>query len=237
MDHEIDRDPNSQPSIAEMAEAAIRILAQGSPNGFVVLIETENTDTAAHRNDIAALLQDLWVFDEAVQHALRFQRTAPGDTLVILTGDHDTGGLSITYAQKDFSTLSSNNRFYAAPEHLQMVSGITISLLKASAVLGARPSPEALDALVATHFPGFRLDADLREAILSQRMLDLNYTYPTENALGRMVARQTGVYWGTAGHTTQPVAVGALGPGAGRFTGYMDNTDFGVILHQLISGR
>ena len=49
-----------------------------------------------------------------------------------------------------------------------------------------------------------------------------------------MVARQTGYYWGTSGHTPEPVAVGAIGPGAELFRGYQDNTDFGKHLHRLI---
>ena len=55
--------------------------------------------------------------------------------------------------------------------------------------------------------------------------------------LGRMVARQTGFYWGTSGHTTEPVVVGALGPGAALFRGYMDNTDFAKSIHRLLEGR
>jgi len=236
LDFEIDRDPNSQPSIAEMTEAAIRLLAKDSPNGFVVLIENENPDTAGHRNDLAALIRDLWAFDRAVQVALEFQRRTSGDTLLLVTGDHETGGLSVTYAQKDLSTTSSRNRFYAARAHLAMVDRITISLEKAAEQLGKTPTPDALDKLLADHFPGFRLDPDLREAILKQQMLERNFTYPTQNALARMVARQTGVYWGTSGHTTEPVVVGALGPGADRFRGYADNTAFGKILHQLLAG-
>jgi alkaline phosphatase len=50
-----------------------------------------------------------------------------------------------------------------------------------------------------------------------------------------MVARQTGFYWGTGGHATDPVPVGALGVGAEAFRGYYDNTDFGRALLQLVS--
>ena len=236
LDFEIDRDPRAQPSMADMAAAAIRLLSQGSPNGFVLFLENENPDTASHRNDVASLIRDLWVFDRAVQHALEFQRRTPGETLLLVTGDHETGGLSVTYAQKDMSTTSSRNRFYAAAEHLDLIKGITISHERAAERLGKTPTPEALDALLREHFPGFRLDPDLREAILKQQMLDRNFTYPTQNALGRMVARQTGFYWGTSGHTTEPVVVGAMGPGADAFHGYLDNTDFGKILHRLLGG-
>lgn len=237
MGHEIDRVAEKEPSMAEMAEAAIRVLSRESPNGFVLLLETENTDTAGHRNDIAALIRDLWVFDGAVKLALEFQRKAPAETLIIVTGDHETGGLGPTYALKDLSDRSSRNRFYAGPAHLDMINRITMSIEKAAETLGKKPTAEALDKLVAEHFPGFRLDPDLREAILKQELLERNFTYPTQSALARMVSRQTGFYWGTSGHTAQPVVVGALGPGAERFKGYLDNTDFGKIIYRLIEGQ
>jgi alkaline phosphatase len=94
-----------------------------------------------------------------------------------------------------------------------------------------------VDKLVGTHFPGFQLDDDLREAILKRQLLERNHSYAVQNALGRMVARQSGVYWGTSGHTTEPVVVGAIGPGAERFRGYHDNTDFARILHDLFGQK
>lgn len=222
-----------EPSFADMMRAALKTLSADSPKGFFLFFENENTDTAGHRNDAAALMRDLWAFDEALRVALEFQRGSP-DTLIVVTGDHETGGLSITYAFKDLADTSSKNRFYAGDAHLRLLNGISISFDKALETLGKKPSGEALDKLIAAHFPGFRLDADLREAILGGRLLERNYGYAVQNALGRMVARQTGIYWGTSGHTTEPVVVGAIGPGAERFKGYHDNTDFARILHGLL---
>ena len=73
--------------------------------------------------------------------------------------------------------------------------------------------------------------------MLGRKTDERNFAYLPQNALGRMVARQTGYYWGTGGHTPEPVAVGAIGPGAELFRGYQDNTDFGKHLHRLIGGR
>jgi alkaline phosphatase len=236
MDFELDRDPAQEPTTAEMAAAALRALSQQSPNGFVLLVENENTDTASHVNDAASLMHALWAFDDAVKVALEFQRRNPG-TLVIITGDHETGGFSPTYALKDMSSLSSSNRFYSGDEHLRMLGRITMSLGMVKEKLGKKPSADVLDALLAKHFPEFRLDADLRELVLKQQALDRNFTYVPQNILGRMIARQTGYYWGNSGHTPEPVAVGAIGPGAELFRGYQDNTDFGKHLHRLIQGK
>jgi alkaline phosphatase len=236
MDFEIDRNPAQEPTTAEMAVAALRALSQQSPNGFVLLVENENTDTAAHQTDAASLMRALWAIDDAVKVALEFQRRNP-DTLVIVTGDHETGGFSPTYALKDLSSVSSSNRFYPADDQLRMLGGIKMSLSMVREKLGRKPTAEALDKLVADHFPGFRLDDDLRQLILGRKTDERNFTYLPQSALGRMIARQTGYYWGTSGHTPEPVAVGAIGPGAELFRGYQDNTDFGKHLHRLIGGK
>jgi alkaline phosphatase len=233
MSFEIDRDPAKEPSMAEMTQAALKALSSSSPKGFVLFVENENTDTAGHYNDAAGVMRALWAFDEALKVALDFRGKAPNDTLVIVTGDHETGGMSVTYARRPGS---GDARPFAGIADLQRLERITMSFGAAASALGRKPSAEALDKLIARHFPDFRLDADLREAIVNQSQLDFNFSYATQNALGRMVARQTGFYWGTAGHTTEPVAVGAIGPGAERFKGYQDNTEFARSLQSLISG-
>jgi len=237
MDFEIDRDAAAkEPTTAEMAAAALKALSHASPNGFVLLVENENIDTAGHANDAASLMRALWAFDDAVKVALEFQRTSP-DTLILITGDHETGGFSPTYALKDLTSLSSRNRYYSGDAELQMLARITMSLNMVKEKLGDKPTGAVLDELLAKHFPGFTLDKDLRELILENRALERNTFYLPQNILGRMIARQTGYYWGTAGHTPEPVAVGAIGPGEQLFRGYQDNTDFGKHLQRLINGR
>lgn len=239
MNFELDRDPAKEPSTAEMARAALDVLSRNNPNGFVLLVENENTDTAGHDNDIAALTRALWAFDDAVKVALEFQQQTPGETLILVTGDHETGGLSVTYAQRELSGPGAKERIYPATKELEMIQRITISLAALEQALGVAPKGEDLDQLVAKHFSGFKLDADLREAILKRTPLERNLMGygAIRAALSRMVSRQTGFYWGTTGHTTEPVAVGALGPGAQLFRGYQDNTEFARHLHKLIDGK
>ena len=52
-----------------------------------------------------------------------------------------------------------------------------------------------------------------------------------------MVANNTQAYWSTGGHTNHPVFVAALGPGAEKFKGYQDNTDFGKNLKAILEGK
>jgi alkaline phosphatase len=236
MGFDIESDRGREPTMAEMTTGALKALSQASPDGFVLLVENGNTDVAGHANDAATLMRALWATDDAVKVALDFQRDSP-DTLVIVTGDHETGGFSPTSALKDLSSQSSRNNLVVGDAQIKMLAPITMSLTTAAKKLGKEPSAEALDTLVAKHFPSFKLDADLRESILKQKPLERNHGYAVPNVLGRMVARQTGIYWGTGGHTSEPVLVGAAGPGSDLFRGYQDNTDFGKNLHRLIEAR
>ena len=118
-----------------------------------------------------------------------------------------------------------------------MLSRITMSFNKVKEKLGVKPAGAVLDGLVAKHFPGFALDTDLRALILSNQPLERNAVYVPQNTLARMVARQAGFYWGTSGHTPEPIVIGAMGPGAQLFRGWQDNTDFGQSLHRLIMGQ
>ena len=236
MSFELDRDASKEPTTAEMASAALDVLSRDNPKGFVLLVENENIDTAGHHNDIAALMHALWAFDDAVKVALEFQRKAPGETLILIAGDHETGGLSVTYAVRDLTGVGAKLRLSPTIKELEMIRGITASLAVVDRAYARAPKPEELDQLLSRHFAGFTLDADLREAIARRTQLERNFAGygPVRAALSRMVSRQTGFYWGTTGHTTEPVAVGALGPGSHLFRGYQDNTDFARHVHALI---
>lgn len=84
----------SEVRLPDLARWAIDHL-DDDPDGFFLLIEHEGTDGASHQNNAADLRSALASFDEAVGVALDFA-AGRGDTLVIVTGDHETGGLRIS---------------------------------------------------------------------------------------------------------------------------------------------
>ena len=203
--------------------------------GFENMLDTVRGAVHPARGDIGTGDQVKLPQAVVAHQAMGFGTTGCGQVVVVRAGgDHETGALSATYALKDLSSTSSRNRFYTANAQLEMLTRIRMSLDKASEALGKEPDAAVLDKLVAENFPGFTLDSDLRDGIVRQQVLERNFSYPTQNTLGRMVSRQTGIYWGTSGHSTEPVIVGAIGPGAERFKGYMDNTDFGRALQQML---
>jgi alkaline phosphatase len=91
--------PGGSPPLAHWATRALELLSRRSSpagRGFFVLIEEEGIDSAAHRRDLPAMTRALLRFDGAVAAAVRFA-AADGRTLVLVVGDHATGGLSIDY--------------------------------------------------------------------------------------------------------------------------------------------
>jgi alkaline phosphatase len=83
----------NEPTLAELSQRAIDVL-QKDRDGFFLMIEGSQIDWACHGNDAEAMVVQLRSFDEAVGRALSFA-DKDGRTLVLVTADHETGGLSI----------------------------------------------------------------------------------------------------------------------------------------------
>ncbi len=80
-------------SLSEMTSKALGILSRDR-DGFFLLVEEEGIDEFAHRNNAEKTLLTGQALDKAVEVALRFAATHPG-TLIVVAGDHETGGLAI----------------------------------------------------------------------------------------------------------------------------------------------
>ena len=238
MSFELDRDKTAEPSVYDMTRATIRLLHDRNPRGFFAFIESENIDTASHLSDIASVVHDYREFDRAVGLAYDFYRKYPHDTLILVTSDHETGGLGFTLALNDLSSTRSENQVAGNDDDLKKIRSIDISLQKASRILGRNPTPESVDKLMREHFQGFTLAPEFKDAIVKRRPISRTlFTDLTAQALGAMVANNTQAYWQTSTHTNQPVLVAALGVGAERFKGYYDNVDFGKKLKSVIEGK
>lgn len=84
--------------LMKMVEHAVNCL-ENSENGFFMMVEGAQIDWAGHANDSAYLMAELFDFDQAVGVALDFAR-ANGETLVIVTSDHETGGFTLVRPKK-----------------------------------------------------------------------------------------------------------------------------------------
>lgn len=82
--------------LEDMTATALAILDR-NPNGFFLMVENEESDTQAHANaDVSVITAEMLDFDRVVGLALDYRSQHP-ETLVLVTGDHETGGLSLPY--------------------------------------------------------------------------------------------------------------------------------------------
>ena len=92
MPYEIDRN-NGEPTLADITHLGITQLS--NDNGFFMMVEGGKIDWAAHDNDIATMIHEVVAFNNAVDQALVFYSRHPKNTLILVTADHETGGLSL----------------------------------------------------------------------------------------------------------------------------------------------
>ncbi|MGN0316001.1 MAG: alkaline phosphatase [Fusicatenibacter sp.] len=93
-------------ALADYVEKGIELL--DNDNGFFMMVEGGKIDWACHANDAAATITDTIALDDAVAKAVEFYYAHPDETLILVTGDHETGGLTIGFAGTDYDTFLAN---------------------------------------------------------------------------------------------------------------------------------
>ncbi len=76
--------------------------------GFFLMTESGKIDWACHANDAAASIHDVLEMSNAVQAAVEFYNMHPNETLILVTADHETGGMGIGYKTTNYDTFLTN---------------------------------------------------------------------------------------------------------------------------------
>ncbi len=105
MSYQIDLQ-DGQWALADYVKKGIEVL--DNEEGFFMMVEGGKIDWACHANDATSTITDTVALDNAVQEAVKFYEENPDETLIIVTGDHETGGLTIGYAGTDYDTFLTN---------------------------------------------------------------------------------------------------------------------------------
>lgn len=105
LDYEIDRD---EWALADYVEKGIECLAEDNDRGFFMLVEGGKIDWACHANDAATAVTEVKAFSDAVESAVDFYRSHPDETLIIVTGDHETSGMTVGSVTTGYDTFLEN---------------------------------------------------------------------------------------------------------------------------------
>ncbi|MCC5827105.1 alkaline phosphatase [Alkalimonas sp.] len=196
-----------------MTEKALELLVE-HPHGFVLMVEGSQIDWCGHANDIACAMAEMHDFARAIQSAKAFVDANP-DTLLIITADHETGGLA----------LAADGIYEWRAD---LIYGVQFTVREITRRMMALEQTELADQW--RHWTGLTLSDEQLMAVLAV------HDDQTElgNLLNGYINQATRTGWTTTGHTAADVPVLAYGKGAEQFTGFMDNIDIARRLMQFI---
>ena len=239
MAYEIDRTEDMW-SLADYVEKGIEVL--DNDTGFFMMCEGGKIDWACHANDAASTIHDTQALADAVQVAIDFAKEHADETLILVTGDHETGGLTIGYAGTDYDTyldLLENQKISFAKydsdyvaKYKENKTSFEDVLKDIEALFGLKTQGEAGDKLVLTAYELEQLRAAYEKSVngtaasqYEQEEYVLYGTYePLSVTITHIINNKSGISFTSYSHTGLPVAVLAQGVGADTFNGYYDNT-------------
>ena len=240
MDYEMDRQ-DGEWALADYVKKGIDVL--DNDTGFFMMCEGGKIDWACHANDAGATVNDTLALADAVQVAIDFAKQHADETLILVTGDHETGGLTIGFAGTDYDTyldsLASQNISYAqfdeqyVEKYKENHTGFEDAMKDVEKLFGLKLSGDENDRLVLTDYEVQRLrtayefamtDPDVEEYTQEQYVLYGTYN-PFSVTVTHILNNKAGVDFTSYSHTGLPVAVFANGAGEDAFNGYYDNTE------------
>ncbi|MGP4075983.1 alkaline phosphatase [Halobacillus sp. K22] len=196
---ELDRDETDQPSLSDMTSSAIDALSQDE-DGFFLMVEGSQIDWAGHAHDAAWAMNDTQAFEKAVTEALEYAKQDK-NTLVVIAGDHETGGMSV----------GSNGEYDVKQD---VVRDVTATGDHMAEQLNDDKSNVKK---VVSEYTGLDLSDEEVETIRSSEA-------PNE-AINDIVSDRALVGWTTSAHTGVDVPIYAYGPASDQFSGLVNNTD------------
>jgi len=218
------------PTLAEITEKGIELLSKDE-DGFFFMIEAGRIDHACHPNDAAGTIMDTLALDDAIKEAYTFYEAHPDETLIVVVGDHETGGLG----------MGVNTDYFM---NLQELSKVTVSI--EDWMYGDVALEGNLDTIMSDAKTSFGIESftDSEKAMLQSAITRRDAGIISEGnayaynevavAMTHIVSEHAGVYWTSFAHTGTQIPLSAIGVGAENYKGFLDNTDIEKITANLL---
>ena len=227
--------------LSQLVELSIAQLS--TYDRFFMMAEGGKIDYASHANDGATVLHEVIDFDQAIHVAYRFYEQHPDETLIVVTADHETGGMALGNSDYVLNLKILANQQCS----LDKLSDQLSDLHKAE---GKNLQWEQVKQLIAANTGLYTLveitadeDANLQDAFSNMMSHQdvVKTLYKDLNALAAkalaILNKKSRLGWTSGGHTASAVPVFAIGVGAERFTGWHDNSEIAPLIYQVTQSK
>ena len=231
--------------LADFTKQAIELL--DNPQGFFMMVEGGQIDGACHDNDAASAIGETIDFDAAVSVAFDFAEKKPGEVLIVVTGDHETGALCLgavghfqpellTVQKVSRGTLASlTDKFVKDNKEEATFAAYKTFITEQCGLVFTEEGNWLRGNLNLTKEEMKELEDDF--ALSKKAIVDNQGTKDkVTKTMIRILNSKSGVTWGTGGHSALPVITSTWGNQADKIVfGVRDNTDIGKLLKQAVS--
>lgn len=220
-------------TLKQITESAVDFLMKdGGKKGFFLMVEGGKIDWSCHGNDAATTVREVMDMDEAVKVAYEFYKKHPKETLIVVTADHETGGLGLGYSKyelhlanlihqqesadalsRSITNLRRQRRIYTW-EDIKEFLGEKMGFWK-SVKINWEQEKRLRDAFEDSFVKN---NVKFEESLYSK-------TEPLAAVAKQVMSQVALLGWTTSNHSAGYVPVYAVGAGAKAFSGKMDNTD------------
>ena len=222
-------------TLAQIAEAGIEFLSKKSKKGFFFMLEGGKIDYASHADDGATALNEVIDFDNAIKVAYDFYKKHPNETLIIVTADHETGGLVLGYSGAYALNLKALKGQKVSAERMG-------SILRRASRARMELRWERVQELLKENF-GLWDEIEMTKEETHELRAYFEQAYATTDIAKReskltslatrakqMVNSKALLSWAGPNHSASFVPLFAIGAGAENFYGVIDNTDIPKII-------
>lgn len=219
-------------SLAEITQSAIDFLTKGKDKGFFLMVEGGKIDWACHGNDAATVFHEVVDMDNAIRVAYEFYKKHPKETLIVVTADHETGGLGLGTGPYKLNLKVLDAQKQSQDELSRAITNLrrmrkVINWEEMKEFLGEKmgfwkelPLNWEQEKMLRDAYE----DSFVKKHVVFEESLYAK-TEPLAVAAKKVMSQLAYLGWCSGGHSAGYVPVYAIGAGSKLFMGKMDNTD------------
>lgn len=223
-------------SLAEITRAGINFLSKDLSKGFFLMVEGGKIDWAGHSNDAATNFREVIDMDEAIKVAYEFYAQHPDETLIVVTADHETGGISIGNGSYGLNLQALKSQKMSEGEFTKVINALRS---KHKNQVSWEMVQKALkenfgfwDSVKLNEKQEARLKAIYDKSFGNQPVDLVKTLYSQDEPLSgeakRILNSIASVGWTSGGHSAGYVPVFAIGANAQLFQERIDNTEIPI---------